>query len=458
MKLKKPSVYIPIEIKYREYHSSVLLATKLSQRGFRTYIGSKKGIYEIIHSKNKTAGIFLYKGMKPRDFFGRLKRYCDKICILDQELGVAHIQTKEHYKEAVLDRLLLDSIDLIDLFFVIGQKYYDAVLNVAPSLESRLYISGWPRIDLWLHHAAKVYDSEKKSIQKQHGHFLLFASDFGINTIEKLNGAFEQDKMSGVQFRMENAQQKYKNYEALFREYESMVEFLKSCDADQSIPKIIIRPHPGEDKEAWRSAMAGLKKTEVIYEGDSTTWILASAGVLHRGCSSGVEASLMGRPNAYLILQNFVPRNNLSFICAERVTSLQDLAVFAKNCSSVHYNKSEITNTLISKSDGIFALPAPSSSDFISDLLAKFNITPEKIWERGSIGKFKLRIQRLKYEILKNIFRKNQIDKIKKFNLAPKAEKMPGGITVDETQKFITSLGYDNIEVVSPLKDVVVIE
>ena len=64
--------------------------------------------------------------------------------------------------------------------------------------------------------------------------------------------------------------------------------------------RIIVRPHPSESPEAWRRATAGLPRVEVRYDDALLPWLLACEALIHNGCTTGVEAALLGRrPIAY---------------------------------------------------------------------------------------------------------------------------------------------------------------
>ena len=47
MKKTKPHLYLPIEILVRELNSKIFLSLKASLKGYRVYIGTKKGIDRI---------------------------------------------------------------------------------------------------------------------------------------------------------------------------------------------------------------------------------------------------------------------------------------------------------------------------------------------------------------------------------------------------------------------------
>ena len=88
--MKKYTAYIPIEVKDRELHSNIYLASKLIPRGFRVVLGKKDEMYRLIDQKPSKGGVFLYKGGgKSPHLFERIKKKVDSIAVLDQELGVA---------------------------------------------------------------------------------------------------------------------------------------------------------------------------------------------------------------------------------------------------------------------------------------------------------------------------------------------------------------------------------
>ena len=63
MKKAKPHLYLPIEILVRELNSKIFLSLKASLKGYRVYLGTKKGIDRILDEKIKTrrSGIYFNK-------------------------------------------------------------------------------------------------------------------------------------------------------------------------------------------------------------------------------------------------------------------------------------------------------------------------------------------------------------------------------------------------------------
>ena len=49
--MKKKEIYIPIELKVREFFSKILLSFFLSELGFRVYLGSKNKLIDVVLKK-----------------------------------------------------------------------------------------------------------------------------------------------------------------------------------------------------------------------------------------------------------------------------------------------------------------------------------------------------------------------------------------------------------------------
>ena len=60
----KPHIYMPIEIMVRELNSKVFFSFKASNKGYRIYLGTKKGIDRLLEEKknNVKSGIYFKTG------------------------------------------------------------------------------------------------------------------------------------------------------------------------------------------------------------------------------------------------------------------------------------------------------------------------------------------------------------------------------------------------------------
>ncbi len=58
----------------------------------------------------------------------------------------------------------------------------------------------------------------------------------------------------------------------------------------------VIRPHPSEDHGEWLRVAEGRANVTVTNEGPAIPWLLGAEAVIHNGCTTGLEAYLLGRP------------------------------------------------------------------------------------------------------------------------------------------------------------------
>ena len=56
-------LYLPIEIKHREYAAQILLAASAAIRGYRVYLGTHAAIFALLKCKQVPSGVILEKGM-----------------------------------------------------------------------------------------------------------------------------------------------------------------------------------------------------------------------------------------------------------------------------------------------------------------------------------------------------------------------------------------------------------
>jgi hypothetical protein len=58
---------------------------------------------------------------------------------------------------------------------------------------------------------------------------------------------------------------------------------------------IVVRPHPSEKRDTWQQAVAGVANVKVVAEGNVVPWILAADLLIHNGCTTAIEAYLLGK-------------------------------------------------------------------------------------------------------------------------------------------------------------------
>lgn len=302
--LAKPTIYLPVEIKARELKAKVLLATVAAQHGFRTYLGTKSAINNLLQLKGVKAGIFLYKGGMPAEPIGRIKRSVDFFTVLDEEMGPAVRILDHSYK----GRIYLGTETMVDKLFLIGESHLKALQRVRPKLAERAIVTGWPRVDLWRSEFKHSYSKDIAQIRRKFGNYLLFSSDFGMNTKKRKD--LEKRNLFASQYAGDTLDCLLNEIDDAYVDFNEFVDYIRKCDSDLDFPPVIVRPHPSEDIYVWKKALNGLRKTRVIFKGEISPWLYASSGLLHRGCTTAVQAYCSGIPSIYILGQSSKPKTN----------------------------------------------------------------------------------------------------------------------------------------------------
>ena len=283
----KPHIYIPIEIFYREINSRILLALNACLKGYRAYLGTKSGINMLLEHKLKKdlkGGIYLYKSqiLSTQSYFKKIKKICDQFVVIDEELGPGLVNLKEILRNRTINERNISK------FFLVGEKMKKKLLKYKKSFSAPIVVSGWPKFDLYNKEYKKIYFQDAKEIRKKHGKFLLFISNYGAISKKGLKIHLKKmRKIKGANF--------YDHVDTKKKYYDDYKYFVKSAKKflgeKENKLKIIIRPHPSDYfHEDWKKEFKNFNNVDVIYDNDVVPWIIASNGIIHRGCSTSIDA------------------------------------------------------------------------------------------------------------------------------------------------------------------------
>ena len=450
---KKINIFLPFEIKKRELLSKVLLSKFLISNKkkikIRCYIGSKTQIRKLIFLKKNYGGIFLYKGGLPFNQMKNLKTKVEKYIILDEEIGPASTWS---IKRDLPKRLWKGTGKFIDSYYLIGKYVYGLSKKIFPKLQSKIKITGWPRVDLWRPEFNYIYKDTVKNLKKSHGKFILFSSDFTFTSIKRVNHEIEFWRNSEWKVMSENLNFIKNNAEKQLLEFQENIKFIRELDKRSDIPQIIVRPHPSDDLLEWRKIAKTLKRIKVIYRGEVTSWIYASSGVLHRGCTSAVEAYMAGIKSGYIVTNKEWIRQDLPYKLSKRLYSPNQIAEFCK------YNIDKKPSPLKKYSDAfksIVHIEKKFACELIAEDMLKFNVTSEPPCHHSVITKI-LDILTVRLKKI-NGFIIISIRKFKTNILLP--DKMEGGVTKKEIKNVLKSLEPNHkLKVRQVLTDCVEIE
>lgn len=285
----KPTIYICIEIKNREYESQILLAASASLRGYRVYLGTHAAIYALIRNKSTKDGIFLDKSTQPRERIIWNRERVEYYCVLDAELSPAMVE--DAASKALPSRIYPNTLELVDRFLVVGPVMNKVARDYFDDYAQTIKMTGWPRIDVWARYGSIIHQTDIYRIKEEFGKFFLFASSFGnIRNPEFTKSLKNADQIRETEMNsIESMMNQYNNFK-------KTIDLLRQWDANESIPPIVVRPHTSESISVWKKELGKLKKTFVENRGDISPWINASEGLIHNGSTAAVQAYFANKP------------------------------------------------------------------------------------------------------------------------------------------------------------------
>lgn len=278
------AIYLPIEIKHRELPSRLLIAAHALAAGKMVVVGNH---WSLMHNLAALpAGAILFKT-------------CNSI----QARHMADAKAAGHFVAATDEEVLVfnepngfrlafadEAAQALDVFFAQGTDHREALLAKFPNLP--IEVSGNVRVDLMRgRHADR--DPRIAGLQP----YILFNTNYGtVNSVWDDGGLLiagvprdaQADDPAKAMF-METAKWERDNHDAMLPLLAWAVQNLKGL-------RFVVRPHPGEKADYWRQAVNRHPAAAIIEDSDPHPWILGSVLTVHTGCTTGLEAALMGAP------------------------------------------------------------------------------------------------------------------------------------------------------------------
>tara|TARA_B100000780_G_C21124049_1_gene455659 strand:- start:3131 stop:4513 length:1383 start_codon:yes stop_codon:yes gene_type:complete len=457
--MKKISLYIPIELKARELAPKVFFSLIAAKKNLRVYLGTQETISRIINTKKKTGGVYFFKGGLSLDLIKNIKKKCSKFIILDEEAGPGD----ENPKSTMRERIQKNIEQEIDRYYILGKKNFDIAKKIFKNFRQSLVLSGWPRIDFFrLSAKQKKNNTNVKDIIKKYGEYVLFVSDFGQNSKKMVSYTKSTNKK--IFKNNKKLQNKiHKTNLDVFTEFNEVIDLLMELDKDSSIPMIIIRPHPSEDHEPWDRISKKLKKFKVINGGEISPWIYGSRAILHRGCSTSIQAYLGNIPQGYIVTNKKKIRKALPYTLSKKLFSFKDVKKFCQKITSVK-NK----NSLLKKNfNQVIHTEKKFASELITEDIIKMNLSKEdlykpdiitisKNWVRNFIHNYNLA-----FIILENFFLSftNNVYERQTGIIVSQHQKIPFGIRLKDIKNELSSYNFkDKIIVKQIFKNAFLIE
>lgn len=288
-----PLVYIPVEVKARELESRLLIAIYLAERGLTSLLGATwmlrhHGLADLPPgiALMKTLGRFDLLSLPPARARGHV------LAALDEEAfgrsdsdAIVHLNVHP------------DAIAMTDLFLMQGEAHRAAHARIYPTVAKRMVVTGNPRTDL-LSMTGSV-----DAARCAGGQILICLMSGTVNSAGRVFANVIDDSFKGCGADLATpagaaaaaVMRDCVAYEmAMIRRLHELIPAIARRFPDR---RIIVRPHPVESPELWRTLCKGLHNVEVHNEGPLSDWLgQAAVAVFLSGCASGVDACLAGVP------------------------------------------------------------------------------------------------------------------------------------------------------------------
>lgn len=277
----KPNLLIIMELKEREFVSKILLAKKFTEAGWRVTLGTINSISQL--SRISPPSVILHKGVLTNVETYRSRGHA--VAILDEEIGVAI--PEKSIGEICRKRFWQFPNDLPDVVFAPNPQFALELRKLPGSEKFSVENTGWPRIDTWFHYLPKHALDKADSLTNEYGSFVLFLSSFGAVTDKILKDI--ETSQRGFPLIQGQTRERYESFN-------DQTHFI--LDLDEELPddtRIVIRPHPSESVNAWKTLLGSRGRIAVVRDGDVLPWILASKGVVVHGSTTAVQAVLLDK-------------------------------------------------------------------------------------------------------------------------------------------------------------------
>jgi surface carbohydrate biosynthesis protein len=335
----KATLLMPVENQVRELDSKLLFAYIAGRRGFSSVIGPRREMHIQIAAFPRS--IYLAKSIPVhRNIIFKIMRKLGHEIVAWDEEALVHPQAETYYRKRVCPL----GIKFVSHLFAWGednarlwQQYPELPAGVP------IHVTGNPRGDLLRSEMRSFHEKDVEELRRAYGHFILINTNFNhVNAFSPDLNLFRPAKKPGEEPKLgraakgmsrEYAEGLRNHKKAIFQDFQRIIPAL-----DKAFPQytIVLRPHPTENQEIYRNIASQCERVRVSNEGNVVPWILASQAVIHNGCTTGVEAYVLGvsaisyRPtvNDYYDLGFYRLPNLLSYQCfdsEELQTTLEDI-------------------------------------------------------------------------------------------------------------------------------------
>ncbi|MGE4421174.1 MAG: surface carbohydrate biosynthesis protein [Pseudodesulfovibrio sp.] len=283
-----------IETINRELDGILYLALHLAAKGLPMLIG------------DRMVGRYALDGEEPVVFFDKDQHRKTNERILNKGGVVLNINAEGQGfvdQPREMQANFAEVADCVTKICVWGERQRDILLGLVPEpLHDRLAVTGHPSFDLVSPTFVPYFLNE--SIRREHGEnyllintsFALFNHQMGFDYYMRMLARMDEWKVYGTPEYLAHLKNRCAHQK---RTALALIELAREAAARFPDRHVIVRPHPGEGEDFYRERLSGLPNVFITKQGSAREWIASAGAVIHHDCTTGMEATLMGK----LVLQ-----------------------------------------------------------------------------------------------------------------------------------------------------------
>jgi surface carbohydrate biosynthesis protein len=288
----KKLILVPVETASRELDFRLVLGSMSATPDNQVLIGNHTDVYEVGKQLRHTCylGKHLVNVSPARmtECYEHMKTRDCRFLHLEEE-GAIFYGREPDWEKTLLQRLDPHWLKAEDHVFTWGKFQRDYYKSLNPPCADNIQSTGHPRLNLSNPFFEGLYKNEIDSLRERFGKFILINTNcnfanhgLGPDNFLRKNDVQPEDREARDFF--------LGFYAQAARKVPAFIDLANRLMNAFPDYQLVLRPHPGENQEIFRTMLKYIPRAHVLREGSLNAWLHAAACVIHSGCTTGIEA------------------------------------------------------------------------------------------------------------------------------------------------------------------------
>ena len=294
--MKQNNILFPIELISRELDYKLLIAAYLLKEDGEITFCQHDVANQVMSKSN--GGVYFGKNIVNPSKYSTYQNYKKNnflIIHLDEE-GAVYPGPRSVMLGNLGMRVDINSLsneDYVCTWGITQENFYKSLVNSKEQVN--IGTTGHARFDLYRKPYRDIYKQEVEKLNERYGSYILINTHFsyavnnaGIKETfsERTGYGLSQDFTSRIVEEWAEETQKVSHFV-------SLVHHLTTALPDINF---VLRPHPDEDLDFYRTTVEGIKNITVTNEGPVGPWLLGAELLIHDRCTTAIEAFFANVP------------------------------------------------------------------------------------------------------------------------------------------------------------------